>query len=93
MSRPSLWKLTIYTGDMHSLVLLGDRSWQAEVRLYRWRWQARLARRFVGLRRTAATLLTKTELERYWPDRNVISLAERRSTDGPAKARAPRSDG
>lgn len=78
-----VWKLTIRRATTHSLVLLGERAWRADVRLYRWCWSAKLMQLIYMLRKSGDGTVTETAVEKYALNRNVLRLESYRHGVGP----------
>lgn len=69
------------SASAHSLILLGQRAWQVEVSLYRWRAVASLVQiiylfrqRIYSMRKRNDSILTEITVEPYLPGRNVVSF-------------------
>jgi len=65
------WKTTFRSAPMLGFVLLGQ--WHDEVRIFRWKWQAKAAAVLHKLT-AARDVLTAVSIEPYLPGANIIPL-------------------
>jgi hypothetical protein len=76
--RRRYWKTTLRSASQLGFILLGE--WHEEIRIFRWKWLAKMAARRHRIRAPRGTLI-ETIVEPYRPGENIVALGALRSSE------------